>query len=118
LKKSDHAYAHARRLRRELSLPEGLLWRELRRQPSGVKIRRQHPLGPYVLDFYCAGAKLAIEIDGIAHDMGNRPERDMARDTFVRAQGTDVLRIPASVVLKSPIDAAEAVIAACKERGA
>jgi hypothetical protein len=47
-----------------MSLPEGLLWRELRKRPSGLKFRRQHPAGIYVLDFYCAAARLAIEVDG------------------------------------------------------
>jgi very-short-patch-repair endonuclease len=116
LRKSDHAYANARRLRRNLSLPEGLLWRELRRRPDGLKFRNQHPLGPYALDFYCAAAKLAIEIDGIAHDMGDRPERDDTRDAFVHAQWIEVVRIPAADVLKSPADVAEAIVALCRER--
>jgi very-short-patch-repair endonuclease len=38
--------------------------------------RRQHPIGRYVLDFYCAGARLAVEIDGLSHDLGDRPQRD------------------------------------------
>jgi len=43
---------NARHLRRQMSLPEVLLWRELRKRPNGVKFRRQHPTGPYVLDFF------------------------------------------------------------------
>jgi very-short-patch-repair endonuclease len=66
-------------LRRELSLPEGLLWRELRRAPEGVEIRRQHPVGPYVIDLYCVSAKTGFEVDGIAREMGDRPERDERR---------------------------------------
>ena len=58
----------ARKLRSEMSLPEVLLWRELRLRPGGYKFRRQHPAGPYVLDFYCAALGLAIEVDGMAHD--------------------------------------------------
>jgi hypothetical protein len=64
-----HDFGKARKLRKALSLPEGLLWRELRRKAGGVKFRNQHPVGPYVIDFYCAAAKLGFEIDGIAHDM-------------------------------------------------
>ena len=118
MRKSDHAYAKARRLRRSMSLPEGLLWRELRRKTGGVKIRRQHPVGPYVVDFYCAAVKLAIEIDGIAHDMGDRSERDAKRDKFLREQAIETLRIPAKDVLASPADVAEAVAAICRGRGA
>ena len=51
--------AKARQLRRQMSLPEALLWRLLRRAPDGIAFRRQHPIGPYVLDFYCAARKLA-----------------------------------------------------------
>lgn len=46
----------ARRLRRSMSLPEVLLWRELRKKPNGLQYRRQHPAGPYVLDFFRAKA--------------------------------------------------------------
>jgi very-short-patch-repair endonuclease len=60
----------ARELRRHMSLPEALLWRLLRRAPNGVAFRRQHPIGEYVVDFYCPAAKLAIEVDRAAHDFG------------------------------------------------
>ena len=56
--------ANARRLRKEMSLPEVLLWQDLRKRPDGAKFRRQHPAGMYVLDFYCSDARLAIEVDG------------------------------------------------------
>ncbi len=46
----------ARKLRRGMTLPEGLLWRELRQRPAGLKFRRQHPSGAYILDFYCSDA--------------------------------------------------------------
>jgi very-short-patch-repair endonuclease len=118
MRKSDHDYANALRQRRKLSLPEGLLWRELRRKHGGVKFRKQHPLGKLALDFYCAEVKLAVEVDGISHEMGDRPERDEARDAFVRSHGIDVLRIPATEVLASPTEVAEAIIAICKERAA
>jgi len=81
-----------------------------------VKFRKQHPLGKLALDFYCAEVKLAIEIDGISHNMGDQPETDEARDAFVKSQGIDVLRIPAKDVLASPTDVAQAIIAVCKER--
>jgi len=88
----------ARSLRRAMTPPEVKLWTYLRTRPNGLKFRHQHPLGPYVLDFYCAAAKLAIEIDGMAHDMGDHPERDEARDIWVTAQGVRTLRIPAALV--------------------
>jgi very-short-patch-repair endonuclease len=80
-----------------------------------VKIRRQHPLGDWVLDFYCAAAKVAFEIDGIAHDMGDRPERDRVRDEALEALGIEVVRIPAEDVLRSPEAVAEAIVRYCKQ---
>ena len=92
--------AKARKLRREMTLPEVLLWRTLRLRPSGFKFRRQHASGCYVLDFFCSDARLAIEIDGFAHTTGDRPERDLARDIWFRERGIASLRVPASAVLE------------------
>ena len=85
----------ARTLRREMSQPEARLWQLLRTRPGGLKFRRQHPIGPYVLDFYCPTAKLAIEVDGDVHGMGDTPERDERRDRWLQDRGLHVLRIPA-----------------------
>ncbi|MGK6355969.1 endonuclease domain-containing protein [Sphingomonas sp. DT-207] len=70
----------AAKLRREMSLPEVLLWQQLRKRPGGLRFRRQHPAGAYSLDFFCPRYKLAIEVDGEAHERGDQPERDAARD--------------------------------------
>ena len=87
---------NARRLRRNLSPPETLLWSRLRARVPGMPIfRRQHPMGPYVLDFYCAKARLAIEIDGMSHDVADRPQRDIRRDAWLKAEGVTVKRIGA-----------------------
>lgn len=94
-----------------MSLPEVLLWQRLRREPYGLKFRRQHPVLKYVLDFCCARAKLAIEIDGEAHDRGSHPARDAERDAVLAAHGLTILRIPARDVLADPGVAAEAIAA-------
>ena len=104
----------ARKLRAELSLPEALLWRHLRLQPDGVKIRRQHPISDWVLDFFCADAKVAFEIDGVAHDMGDRPLRDERRDAALEALGIAVVRIAAGDVLRSPEAVAESIVRYCR----
>jgi very-short-patch-repair endonuclease len=70
----------ARRLRRSMSPPEIALWQYLRARPAGLKFRRQHPIGPYDLDFYCRSAGVAIEVDGDVYDMGENPERDARRN--------------------------------------
>lgn len=103
----------AKALRRDMSLPEVMLWQIPRTKPEGIKFRRQHPLGPYVLDFYCTAAKLAFEIDGIAHDMGDRPKRDDIRDRFLESKGLRVVRIPATEVLKDVGEVANMIIRSC-----
>ncbi|WP_454886496.1 endonuclease domain-containing protein [Sphingomonas oryzagri] len=90
---------NAKRLRAEMTPPEIALWLALRRNEAGLRFRRQHPAGNYVLDFYCAPAMLAIEVDGEAHSRGDRPERDTARDAWLTGQGIRVLRYPAVEVL-------------------
>ena len=105
----------AKRLRREMSPAEVFLWQQLRVQEI-VKIRRDHPFGPYAFDFFCAKAKLAIEVDGIAHDMGNYPQRDAARDLYVAANGVETVRISASEVLKDSLAAADSVVRMCLAR--
>ena len=110
---TDKAYKNARRMRRDLSLPEKLLWRRLK--GAEPRIRRQHPIGPYVLDFYCAAAKLAIEVDGLAHDFGNRPQRDEVRAAWLQDQNIALLRIPAKDVLADPDSVADALLRLCSE---
>jgi very-short-patch-repair endonuclease len=91
---------NARKLRGKMTLPEVILWHSLRQRPNGLKFRRQHPSGQYVLDFFCSDARLAIEVDGEAHSRGNRPERDAARDEWLQSAGIETLRVPAVDLLK------------------
>jgi very-short-patch-repair endonuclease len=101
----------AKRQRRNMSPPEARLWALLRRSPGGVRFRRQHPVGPYVADFYCPAAKLVIEIDGLIHDFTT--EHDEARDGYMRDLGLTVLRIPASEVMRNALSVAEGLIRLC-----
>ena len=59
--------ALARKLRKDMSLPERMLWQLLRQRPGGFKFRRQHPIGPYVVDFCCLSERFVVEVDGNAH---------------------------------------------------
>jgi very-short-patch-repair endonuclease len=101
----------ARRLRRTMSLPEVLLWQRLRGAPDGMAFRKQHPIDPYVADFYCSRSRLVIEIDGAVHDRGDRPQRDEARAAFLQERGYRVLRIAAQEVLKDPDGVAASIVA-------
>ncbi|TZG27245.1 endonuclease domain-containing protein [Sphingomonas montanisoli] len=99
LQGSSDAKRNAKRLRQEMTPPELALWQALRSNPEGLRFRKQHAAGDYVLDFYCARAKLAIEVDGEAHDRGDRPARDAVRDAWLGTQGVQVVRYSAQEVL-------------------
>lgn len=101
----------ARKLRREMSYPEVLLWQRLRGKPLGLKWRHQHPVGQdYVADFYCASARLVVEVDGEIHSAPGAPERDESRDSYMRSRGLTVVRIPAREILEGADDAASAIL--------
>ncbi|OJW68011.1 MAG: hypothetical protein BGO57_11625 [Sphingomonadales bacterium 63-6] len=106
----------ARKLRSEMTLPEAMLWREMRKRPRGLKFRRQHPAGDYVLDFYCAAARLAIEVDGFAHAGMRAAKADAARSHFLRSQGVATLRVPAKAVLDDIGAAMMRVVEVCCDR--
>jgi very-short-patch-repair endonuclease len=98
--------ALAKGLRRKMSLPEVLLWRQIKGgQVEGLRFRRQHPVGPYVLDFYCAALRLAVEVDGYSHGVGDHPLRDDLRDLYLAEQGIRTPRLRAGLILESVDDA-------------
>ncbi len=107
----------ARKLRRQMSPPEVRLWVRLREVRP--QFRRQHPLGRYVLDFYCHAAQLVVEVDGCGHSMGDAPGHDERRDAWLAAKGLTVVRIAASDVLGDPGGIAEwlAVMAGARAPG-
>ena len=90
--------SRARRLRRDETDAERAIWRLLRnRQFSNAKFRRQHPIGPCFVDFYCHERRLVIEIDGGQHS----PERDQKRTAYLEGRGLTVLRFWNNDVLKN-----------------
>jgi very-short-patch-repair endonuclease len=99
----------ARQLRASMSLPERVLWRQLRLKQTGLRFRKQHPAGPYVLDFYCHEAKLCVEIDGQSHDF--TAARDERRDRWLASQGVKTLRVSAGDVLRNLQGVVEYIIA-------
>ncbi len=99
--------ARARRLRRAMTDAEAKLWSHLRGgQMRGLSFRRQHPKGDYVLDFYCAEVRLAVEVDGgqhglpatAAHDRGRTNWLVQNRITVLRFWNHDVLTNVAGVI--------------------
>jgi very-short-patch-repair endonuclease len=105
----------ARELRRTMTLPEVLLWRVLRKRPGGYKFRRQHPFGPFILDFYCSALRLAIEVDGEVHSMGDQPARDKRREAYLRTAGIRTLRFDAADIFNRMDAVARMILAAASE---
>ena len=106
-------HERAKSLRRALTPPEVALWVRLKQRRPGLPVfRRQHPFGPYILDFYCAKAKLAVEADGQSHLMGDRPARDVRREAFLTQAGVRVIRYQASEVMADPNGVANGIFEA------
>ena len=90
----------ARALRRNATYVERKLWYKLRDgQIDGMSFRRQHPVGPYILDFYCAQLSFAVELDGGQH--AQRVSRDHKRNNWLHERGVTVLRFWNSDVIEN-----------------
>jgi very-short-patch-repair endonuclease len=90
----ERSQPFARVLRRRMTKAEVVLWQHLRiANRHGYHFRRQHPVGLYVLDFACALAKLAVEVDGETHGSDGEVRRDARRDAYLRSRGWHVLRV-------------------------
>jgi very-short-patch-repair endonuclease len=107
----------ARKLRKDMSPPERLLWWALKQRPGGYKFRKQCPQGGFVLDFACLEARLAIEVDGESHDRGERPERDRRRDIALKELGFATMRIPAEEVFSNLEGVVLGIVSKCETRG-
>ena len=111
------AVKRARMMRKEMSLPEVLLWVQLQRRPGGYIFRKQVPQDPYTLDFTCLNLRLAIEVDGEAHSHGDQPKKDEVRDRIMASRGFRTMRIPAYEVLKNMDGVLMGIVSACAELG-
>jgi very-short-patch-repair endonuclease len=89
---SQSSIAKARLLRYSMTEAEKKFWALVRNNRFGVKFRRQVPIGPYIVDFFCFSAKLAVELDGSQHYTKEGKEYDFHRDQFLKAYGVTVLR--------------------------
>jgi len=105
----------ARDLRAAPTPAEKLLWKYLRdRHAGGFKFRRQQRLGRFYADFFCAEAKLVVEIDGTAHE--DRAEADEARTTWMRDGMLEVIRFTNEEVEEATNSVIDRIIKKCTER--
>ncbi len=110
--------ARARRLRRGATDAERTLWQRLRaRRLGGLKFRRQHVVGRYILDFYCHECRLAVELDGGQHYEAEQRRRDDARTAFLEDRGVAVLRYSNLEALRETEAVLEDILRRSQERG-
>jgi very-short-patch-repair endonuclease len=100
-----------------MSLPEVLLWQQLRKRPDGLKFRKQFPIGEMTVDFACLERRLIIEVNGEGHNFGDQPRRDAARDAVLGREGFHVIRIAARDVLKDMDAVLRFIFATCEVVG-
>ena len=106
----------ARELRKSSTAAERRIWHWLRNRYLGrLKFRRQRPVDDYILDFYCAELKLAIEVDGTSHDTEEKALYDTKRTAYLNARGITVLRLRNECIDDQP-DAAWDLIVEAVER--
>ena len=104
-----------RRLRTEGTPAEAALWTRLKaRQLGGFRWRRQFGVGPYVLDFYCPAARLAVELDGAAHEGAAAQEADAARTRHLGAVGIRVVRFENALVFARADEVLACILEACE----
>jgi very-short-patch-repair endonuclease len=118
----EKSYVHnipaARRLRQTQTRSEELLWDALRGgRLDGVKFRRQHAVGPYILDFYCDDCRLAVEVDGGIHLDWEQQERDRERQAILEEREIAFLRVPASRVEQDLPAVLGLILSALQARG-
>ena len=105
----------ARRLRRNMTPAEQTLWEALKgRQVAGLKFRCQHPVGPFVLDFYCPTRKLVVELDGGIHEL--QENRDQARTDQLADYGYRVIRFRNEEVFNDLDSVLQRILQAAEER--
>jgi very-short-patch-repair endonuclease len=109
----DVPLARRRTLRSAGTDAENALWARLRaKRLLGFKFRRQHPCGPYILDFYCPSRHLAVELDGGQHFEPASQDYDHRRTAFLARRGLTVLRFPTDLVFREPIAVLDAIVLA------
>lgn len=97
---SNLIFEKAKVLRNNMTHAELVLWEYLRTHPLGFKFRRQHPLGIFIVDFYCHKLKLVIEVDGNIHDSEEAQNRDKEREVAIVRDGLKMMRFKNDEVLK------------------
>ncbi|WP_241773462.1 endonuclease domain-containing protein [Chryseobacterium sp. Leaf394] len=98
----ESSFVKAKALRKDETQAEKILWAKLRNnQLKGYKFRRQHPIGLYIVDFYCHQLKLVIEIDGDYHNIQEQIEKDKERTQNLETDGLHLIRFTNKDVMEN-----------------
>jgi very-short-patch-repair endonuclease len=116
-RRRDFETYRARDMRRTPTDAERKLWQLLRRKIFGVRFRRQQPIGPYVVDFYCSPARLVIELDGEQHGVGQAAKYDELRTLWLQQRGYMVLRFWNDEILREDGETIDRILTAMIARG-
>ncbi len=106
---SNLIFENAKQLRKNMTAAETALWLHLRSGLNGFKLRRQHPIGFYIADFYCHKVKLVIEIDGYIHNNDDIKKVDEIRQAELEKWGYTIIRFTNQQVLTKPEEAIEII---------
>ncbi len=106
----------ARHLRRAATEAEVTMWQLLRNRERGVKFRRQDPIGPFIVDFYCFEAKLVVECDGAPHFTDEGRMRDERRTRWLNSQDIEVIRFTSHEIADDIQRVLEAIDSAIAKR--
>ena len=109
-----HMIARARQLRQQSTGPEEKLWAVLRNNQLGIKFRRQHPIGSYVLDFFANEHDLAIELDGVSHGKHNC-QHDLDRQAWLKDRGIRMIRFENDEVIRDLDFVVESIVEFCEK---
>ena len=98
----ESSFIKAKALRKGETQAEKILWEKLRNnQLKGYKFRRQHPIGLYIVDFYCHQLNLVIEIDGDYHNIQEQIEKDKERTQNLETDGLQLIRFTNKDVMEN-----------------
>ncbi|MBD0368129.1 MAG: endonuclease domain-containing protein [Flavisolibacter sp.] len=98
---AKNIFQYAELLRKNMTPAEKMLWDRFYKNQLGVRIRRQHPIGKYIADFYCHEAKLIIEIDGDIHLIKENKEYDIGREVCLNEFGIEIIRFTNDEVMNN-----------------
>jgi len=113
MRSAQDTHQRAKGFRKAMSPPEVLLRTRLRLlHGEGPTFRRQHPIGPYIADFYCSAARLVVEVDGAHHTEDDQIAHDAARSAYLERLGYRVVRCPARDVMADADEVAQGIVQA------